>query len=475
MRRTLRSTTALALVLLLTPAALPAAGRPVAPRPGLPKGVRPLALELSRRMDELVREAEKYRGLKLKHPVPYGALDEKGLSAKVAETLAEELPAKELRALDLSLQAFGLLPEGASAGKIYRDLLGQQVAAFYDPERKYLAMVERRGANGAGALGKAVGDDLARRAEEGILVHELTHAVDDQNFDIREATKGDPLEDGSAAYLSLVEGDATVTMFDFVLGRRIEGIPGFDKNFGGLLSSSGLASLSPDLPGAAGIADAPPWFRESLFFSYFQGFAFCLDVARRGGQKLLDYAFAKDPPRSTEQILHPEKWYGRRDDPVGLAWPDLSRALPGWQKAAEGQLGEEGIGILLRQAFPAEEARATAAATGWGGDRFAVYEQGGGKAGRRLLLWVTEWDSEAEANDFQAAALHLGEGWKVVRSAPTRVALSRGELPEEARTATAAALAAIPAERPANRGIDLAALGIGPESPAPPAPAPPRP
>src|SRR6185369_9375758 len=119
----------------------------------------------------------------------------------------------------------------------------------------------------------------------------------------------------------------------------------------------------------------------------------------------LDYAFAKDPPRSTEQLLHPEKWLDRRDDPIELAWPDLAAALPGWKKAAEGQMGEEGILILLRQARkepqkePETEPTAATVAGGWGGDRFAVYEKGG----KRLLLWLTEWDSEADATEFQAA------------------------------------------------------------------------
>jgi hypothetical protein len=468
MRRTLRTLAALAILALLAgPSALPAAPPP-APT-GLPSGVHPLSPGLAKHMDELVHAAEEYRGLRLKRPVPYGALDLRGLKAKVAESIEEDLPAEQMRVLALSLQAFGLVPEGADVGKIYRDILGQQVAAFYDPERKYLAMVERPGENGADALGKAFGTDRAHRAEEGILVHELTHAIDDQHFDIAKGTKGDPLVDGSAAFLGLVEGDATVTMFDYILGKRVEAVPGFGRVMAEMMKDPGqLAALSPDLPGSAGLADAPAWFRDTLIFSYLQGFSFCLDVERVGGQKLLDYAFAKDPPRSTEQLLHPEKWRGRRDDPIGLTWPDLSSALPGWKKGAEGQMGEEGIGILLRQELKDPKLAATAAA-GWGGDRFAVYE----KDGKRLLFWATEWDTEADAADFQAAATRLpqgGAGWKVARLASTRVMLTRGGglagiggIGGEQQSKVEAALAAVQAERPANRDIDFAALGITPK------------
>ena len=499
MRRTARPL-ALSLTLLAGPAGsagLPAVPGPLphpatAPATGLPPGVHPLAPKLARRMDKLVQAAERARGLKLKHPVPYGALDEKGLKAKVAETLAEDLPPEQMRALEVSLRAFGLLPEGESAGKVYRDLLGQQVAAFYDPEKKYLAMVERQGKSGGEAeLDKTFGADLARRAQEGIVVHELTHAIDDQSFDLGRMAKSDPLSDGAAAFLGLVEGDATLTMFDFVLGKRVAEVPGFGLSVSEMMKDPGqLAAMSPDLPGSAGLADAPVWFRDTLLFSYLQGFAFCLHLERRGGSKLLDYAFAKDPPRSTEQILHPEKWLDRRDDPIELAWPDLTAALPGWKKAAEGQMGEEGMLILLRQAEkrpevavasatpaapappappapPAALVTPAAAAAGWGGDRFAVYE----KAGQRLLLWLTEWDGESDAAEFQTAAARLGEDWQVVRSAPTRVVLSRGPkgaLAPEPLAAAEAALAAVQAVRPANKNIDLKELGIAPTAPIAP-------
>ncbi len=126
-------------------------------------------------------------------------------------------------------------------------------------------------------------------------------------------------------------------------------------------------------------------------------------------------------------------------------------------------MGEEGVLILLRQALPAAEATTTApnAAAGWGGDRFAVYE----KEGRRLLLWLTEWDSAADATEIETAAARLGAGWKALRSSPTRVVLLRGaegSLPAEALARVESSLGEVPAVRPANRAIDYAALGLPP-------------
>src|SRR5687768_16003634 len=101
------------------------------------------------------------------------------------------------------------------------------------------------------------------------------------------------------------------------------------------------------------------------------------------------------------------------------------------------------------------------AAAGWGGDRFGVYQKEAQTGNNRLLAWVTEWDTEADAREFQSAAKDLGRGWTVQR-AGQRVVVIRGKLAKPERAALQAALAAVRAERPANRGIDLAAFGVKP-------------
>jgi hypothetical protein len=409
-------------------------------------------------MIELVHTAERYRGLRLERRVPWGRISEPELRREVVADLAEDLPPERLAAVELSLKAFGLIPEGMDLRTYYPALLTSQIAGFYDPHRKVLAVVDRPG----GLLGREVtaqvGAELTRKMEEGLLVHELTHAIQDQHFKLDRLTDADPLSDAGVARLALVEGDATLVMFDDLLRQPLEDLPEAQALFGLMLPSEGdedeegAASGGMALPGEKEMAAAPAWFRDQLLFSYSRGAAFCLEVRRRGGQRLLDYAFAQDPPRSSEQVLHPEKWYGHRDDPVVIAWPDLGRALPGWVKAGEGQLGEEGITILLHTALGAGEA--ASAAAGWGGDRFGVYLRGG----RRFLAWIADWDTDAAAARFQAAATRLGVGWTIVRAAPRRVTVLRGELTEAERVAAQAALAAARAEPPANHDIDLARL-----------------
>ncbi|HEX7185296.1 MAG TPA: hypothetical protein VF756_25960 [Thermoanaerobaculia bacterium] len=439
-------------LLLAAPlAAQTARPEPAAPAdPGLPPGVSPLSPEMARRIGELLDSAEKYRGLEVKRPVPSGIVQEKDLKGKVLEALREDMPVEELKAVDAALKAFGLIPESLDLASYYPELLTSQIAGYYDPERRYLSLVHRGGSLLGEGFQEQHGEEAARM-EEMVLVHELTHAIQDQHFDLKRFTEGSPLSDETAARLALVEGDASLTMFNAYLGARIEDMPGADQFLGQALEDPDeLLEMSPDLPGSKEMAAAPAWLRDTMIFSYLQGYAFCLSVRQKGGQKLLDYAFRQDPPRSSEQILHPEKWHGRRDDPVVLSWPDLSAALPGARKLAEGELGELGIKILLR-----ESADAARTAAGWGGDRFAVYEV----KGRRVLAWITEWDTEADARELRTAARRLGRGWKVEAVAPRRVLIFRRTSGKEL-AGLRSRLAAVEARRPENRSLDLAALGI---------------
>jgi hypothetical protein len=428
-------------------------------------------------MTELVRDAEHYRGLTLKRRVPWGRVSEPELRREVLADFREDLPPEKLAAVELSLKAFGLIAESMDLKTYYPELLTSQIAGFYDPHAKVLAVVDRPG----GLLGKQVaaqfGAETARKMEDGLLVHELTHALQDQHFDLDRLSDPDPLSDGGVARLALIEGDASLVMLDDLVQAPLEQLPEAQSVMGELLSASGgegAPSGVTRLPGEKEMADAPAWFRETLLFSYARGAAFCLEVRRRGGQKLLDYAFAVDPPRSSEQILHPEKWYGHRDDPITILWPDLAGELPGYAKAAEGQLGEEGIRVLLRPVLKDDE-RVAAAAAGWGGDRFAVYQ----RSGKRLLAWIADWDTELAAGQFAAAAARLGAGWMVTRAAPRRVTLLRGDLDDRQRQAVLARLAAARAEPPANHDIDLAHLGGGAagadSAPLPPAAKPAQP
>jgi hypothetical protein len=466
----LASCCALLLLLAGRPvAAVPATPEAVAPAPNpkLPAGVTPLPAASAKHLAGLLRGAETYRGLKARRPVPAGSLGPRALKEKVVEAMAKDYPPERLRAFAASLKAFGLIPEAMDLRAYLPELLSSQVAGFYDPDRKYLALVDLpHSSEGEPSKGEKGSSEVD---QDMTLVHELTHALQDQSFDLDRFENPDPLSDAGTAGEALVEGDATLTMLDYEARKHLETTPGMEGVLSGMMRDpKKTIAASPDLPGTQEMLAAPAWFRDTLLFSYLQGAAFCLEVRRQGGQKLLDYAFTTDPPRSTEQILHPEKWYGRRDDPVALHLPDLAAELPGYARAAEGELGELGIRIYLREGLESVD-RAAAAADGWGGDRFAVYEPVHEKEGGRLILWVSVWDTDADAGEFRAALAGL-PGWRVEPAGPRRVVAvhwSQGSVTPERWAAVRARLAAATAEPPANRAIDLKAIGASPRPEVP--------
>ena len=398
----------------------------------LPPGVSPLPAYLSLRLAELLRQTEERRGLLALHPVAAGVVDERRLHRQVRSDLRHQLPPGRLVPLTAALEAFGLIPRGTDLSRAYLDVLDRQIGGYYDPERSYLALVRRGGTlPGQERLGEekkpGQGGELASRGEEMVLVHELTHALQDQHFPLDAFTDVDPLLDASAARTAVVEGDATLTMLDWLSGPSSVA-PGADR----ILDVEALTAGAADMPG---LDHAPPWLRDSLLFGYVEGYLFCASARAHGGRGLIDHAFTDDPPRSSEQILHPEKWHTHRDDPVAIAWPDLTAVLPGARWIAAGEMGELGIRSLLRPIV--ERAVASQAAAGWGGDRFVLYERG---RGRRILVWITDWDSQADAAEFAAATLHLANGLEAGRGGPRRVWVVGGELAPAEREALAALL-----------------------------------
>ena len=333
---------------------------------------------------------------------------------------------------------------------------------------------------GADITGHA-SEATAGRLMQGLLTHELTHALQDQHFDLAKLSVGNRLSDADAARKALVEGDASLVMVADLANLMPDEIPVMSVWLRKLLEDpKQFMAMTRGAPGMAELDAAPPWIRDTLLFSYLQGASFCAALLEHGGQRLLDHAFTSDPPRSTEQILHPEKWYGGRDDPVVIAWPEFGTELPGYSRAAAGQLGELGIRILLREGLN-DARRAAATAAGWGGDRFAVYRRhASGRAARKgapgpgrglgaasdgdrespdtLLAWIVEWDDEAAAGRFAGAMTALGAGWTVERTAARRVVVLRGAASAALRTSLLAKLAAAPAEAPANRLVDPAAI-----------------
>src|SRR3954471_3679518 len=315
----------------------------------------------------IARRVEAIRGLRFKHlPKPLIVTAAQTRADSVRELDRHTTPA-ERRAAAQVLVMLGLLKPGVDLRAIEGDVAGEQVAGYYDTRRKRLAIVA--GAGGA--------DDVT---SEITLAHELDHALDDQRIGVRDLSSAGA-DDYASAYTALVEGVATSVM-DQYARRYIDP---------GRALSSAFATAGPAL---ASTKNIPPYLLNSILFSYTSGEKFVNELRRvRPGWKLVNYALRKRPPRSTEQVIHPEKYF-IDERPVAVPVSGLAALLPrGWKRATGGTVGEFDTDQVLK--LGVNSAVAGDAAAGWGAGSYVLWSSGDGKQSALVLAWA--WDSPQDA------------------------------------------------------------------------------
>jgi len=319
------------------------------------------------RRAEIERVVTSLRQLPFKQPVEYAVLDHAGIRQVLAGKISETYSDQEIANASTGLSAFGLLPPDYPLKQSYIDLLGEQVAAFYDQHQHKLFMF--RGAS------------LENSQNRVILAHELTHALQDQNFGLMKL----PLEiknndDEADAASALIEGDATLVMSQYMAGDFSW------RSLTDTVTYSATQSMEQ-------LRRAPHYLRRMLVFPYIDGQKFCAAVYERGGFAALSAVYA-DPPSSTAQILHPEKYFKEtREDPIRVVFPDTT--FQGQKPLEDNVLGEMACQLLFAGADPNG---ADQIAAGWRGDRYLVFDGG------KCLVWTSVWRS-AEAANAAAAAI----------------------------------------------------------------------
>lgn len=332
---------------------------------------------LTNLLEEITLVVSKARGLSFKAPVKHGVKTKTELRDYLQKLLREEVPQEKLRAYQKALVKFGLIPADLDLESFLLELYTEQVAGFYDWRTKSLYLI---------------GDTPAELLKI-IVAHELTHALQDQYVGIENlpSIKEKNNDDRLLATQALLEGDAMSVMVDYVL------IPtGQD--------STALPDLSPfirDFVGLMGgqlMAKAPPYFQYNMLFPYLNGLTFIQQLRQSGGWDMVDRAL-KEPPMSTEQVLHPEKYLVQRDPPTFVSLPSLSRELgPGWVYLDKNALGEFNTAFLLQSASGGPGGESQELARGWDGDLYQVYEEQ--SSGKVALVWFTTWDSPKDAQKF---------------------------------------------------------------------------
>ena len=325
-------------------------------------------------------------GLPFSRPVPYGVFTKEQLRAFLEKRIRKALKPEDLREEELILRMLGFIPPDFDLRKNTVDLLTEQAAAFYDYNEKKLFIL--KGASGA--------DDRAA------LVHELAHALADQNFHLEKYIRdGARSDDGSTARLAVMEGQATWLMAAYLA-----------KQNGGAaeVSPAALDAVSSAIQNSAGdypvFNKAPLYIRESLVFPYAEGMRFQDAVFRKLSRESFAEVF-KRAPVSTQQILHPELYLERRA-PVIPPLPRVDNQRQ-FRKLADGNLGEFDYRVMLTQYGDAEEAKQAAAHIA--GSAYALLEHKREKY--PVLIFASNWDSPESAHKYFELYRHVAQGkWK---------------------------------------------------------------
>ena len=327
-------------------------------------------------LDDVERRASRIRELFAFLDVDRTFIDEAELRERFNDNLEENRD--DVKMDEGIYKALGILDADADLFELLVNLYSGSVLGFFDTDEDKIYVV-------------GSDDDFSTR-DILTYAHEYAHALQHRNFDLEAAF--DELEDAdtdrSLAYRGLVEGDATIVevlYFNYELTGEQQ-------------QAARDESTSSDDP----FAGAPRVVRDYLVFPYTRGFEFTVRLFQQaGGWALIDGAFA-NPPVSTEQVLHLDKFIDN-ETPVPVELPSLTAALgEGWSEVGQDTLGEFLLASYL-STYGDDTAEGVAAAAqaaaGWGGDRLALWEHADGGL---VLAWRLVWDTEQDATEFHEAA-----------------------------------------------------------------------
>lgn len=307
----------------------------------IPIGIEELPMPVQDDIVELMRTTERLRGLVFLEPPIITVVNDEELSTRVRESIEEQT--EDIDADEALYELLGLVPADTDLLALYSNLYGEQVAGFYDGEEGELVIPS---------------DDELSALQRLTLVHELTHSLTDQHFGMSatyERLIDEQRYDEATAFLSLIEGDATLTEILY-----LQELPVDEQR--AVISES----LEAD---TTALQQVPLFIRDSLVFPYTAGFEFTQRLYELGGFSEIGRAYS-EPPVSTEQIIEPRDY--RRDLPQDVPAPVSE--LAGYELVYDSVWGELSWALMLEQVLG--DTVAQTAANGWGGDRYTYFFDG---------------------------------------------------------------------------------------------------
>jgi hypothetical protein len=355
---------------------------PVAQQPARPGGAGQApanaagAADVVATTSEILDEVSQMRGLKILKPVKSGVKSRGEIEQEIIKNFEESVKPEELDASTKTLIAYGLVPKDFNYREMMIRLLTEQVAGFYRPKSKELFIADW--------------NELSE--QKPVMVHELTHALQDQHFNLKrfeEWPRGD--SDRELAIHALIEGDATGIMYNYQLRPMKSDITRLPN----LANFADFTQKQAEKENQKVFLSTPAAIRESLVFPYVYGVGFVQELVKNSGWEGVSAAFT-DLPQSSEQIIHFDK-YRSRERPVKIEMPDIGSILgSGWKRLDADINGEFGYFLILSEFIAKSNARI--ASEGWGGDLYTLYENG--RTGKLLLAQLSAWDTAKDAEEF---------------------------------------------------------------------------
>ncbi|MGB9069692.1 MAG: hypothetical protein WCC21_14070 [Candidatus Acidiferrales bacterium] len=323
--------------------------------------------------DEVLKQMSVILHLPIKEPLKKSLRSKQEIRAYLIEADKEDKNDAQKYADDKSLEAFGLIPKDFPLDRFMLDVLTEQVAGLYDPKAKefYIA------------------DWIPSDEQKDVMSHELTHALEDQSFNVDPWIKAArPNDDAELARDSVSEGTALAAMLDYSLRDEHLSVREIG-DVSALIRPGAVEEMDKD----SKLAKAPLVIRDSLLFPYLAGTSFSQAFlkAHSGWQDL--HLIFENPPVSTQQIMEPE-FYLKGVGPAKVTLPAWKGVAPAdWKLLEENVMGQFGVEEVLKQFL--NEDRAKSISPTWDGDRYAVFEDPKNK--NLKLVWIVALETDDDA------------------------------------------------------------------------------
>lgn len=367
------------------------------------------AEQLFRDVDTILNFASNDTSLPKKHDVKRRLVGREEVVSYLQKNMAEDKDVQRLRRTELVLKKFGLLPKDFDLQTFLVSLLEEQVAGYYDAKTKTVNLLDW------------VAPDLQRP----VLAHELTHALQDQSFNLDKwlkkgsedlDTKRDlkpediTKDENSEARQAVTEGQAMVVLMDYMLApmhRTVANSPEVVQ-----MMNDSMANGSAD---SNIYQNAPVFMKEALTFPYRYGVEFEAEVLRQQGKEKAFKATFQNPPQTSREIMEPQTYItGEHLAPLPL--PDFKHIFKAYDRFDIGAIGEFDVAVLAEQYAGLETSKRIY--PNWrGGYYYSVHPKGNPGAPLQLVF-VSKWATPKAADQFAAVyARGMQQRYKKVSAA----------------------------------------------------------